>query len=128
MGRERKIVILKKKGVVMGTKKVLLTIVMKIAIVLMCVCVMGVRCNKDKDHPSPSSSTPTVEVQTPTTTQGDIPIVYTLSDPDSDNCTIEVVYSVDEGATWNSATMGTGGDGTTSLSSSPEPRYRAHRG
>jgi len=63
---------------------------------------------------------PTVVVTDPTTTQrGQVTIAYTLSDAESDECTILVEYSDDGGTTWYTATAGPGGDGTTGLESSP---------
>jgi cyclophilin family peptidyl-prolyl cis-trans isomerase len=61
-----------------------------------------------------------VSITTPTGTQsGDVTISYNLADAGSDPCSIAVQYSGDGGATWHAATAGTGGDGTTGLTSSP---------
>lgn len=63
---------------------------------------------------------PTVAVTTPNTPQSrDITIRYNLADAESDICQIAVQYSPDGGTSWNSATAGLGGDGTTRLSASP---------
>ncbi len=48
-----------------------------------------------------------------------IPISYSLLDGESDVVSILVEYSVDGGVTFTAATMGSGGDGTTGLTSSP---------
>ncbi|MHC5081748.1 MAG: hypothetical protein ACYTHN_22320 [Planctomycetota bacterium] len=76
-------------------------------------------CTKEDDDPPPNAA-PTVTVPTPTGVQsGDITITYTLSDAESDVCSIAAGYSVDGGANFSPATEGTGGDGTTGLTSSP---------
>ncbi len=63
---------------------------------------------------------PSAAVTTPVGRQeGNVAISYTLTDPDSDPCGIQVQYSIDGGSTWETAAPGTGGDGTTSLTSSP---------
>ena len=63
---------------------------------------------------------PSAAVTTPVGRQeGNVAISYTLTDPDSDPCSIQVQYSIDGGSTWETAAPGTGGDGTTSLTSSP---------
>jgi cyclophilin family peptidyl-prolyl cis-trans isomerase len=63
---------------------------------------------------------PSVLVTTPLATpSGLIPISYTLSDPDSDVCSIQVQYSIDGGANWLPATQGPGGSGTSGLTASP---------
>ncbi len=63
---------------------------------------------------------PSASVTTPSSPQtGNVTIAYSLTDANSDVCTILVEYSVDGGATWKPATAGPGGDGTTSLLSSP---------
>ncbi len=49
---------------------------------------------------------------------GNISVPYRLTDVESDTCSILVEYSPDGGATWYAATPGTGGDGTTGLTSS----------
>jgi uncharacterized delta-60 repeat protein len=65
---------------------------------------------------------PGVNITTPTGAQfGNIPINYSLSDVESDTCSIVVDYSTDDGANWQTATMGWAGDGQTGLSSSPLP-------
>jgi len=46
-------------------------------------------------------------------------IAYSLTDAESETCSITVHYSLDGGDNWNVATAGSGGDGTTGLSSSP---------
>ncbi len=63
---------------------------------------------------------PTATTAAPAGVQsGNVQINYFLSDVESDTCSIEVLYSVNNGTTWQSATMGTAGDGLTGLSSSP---------
>jgi autotransporter-associated beta strand protein len=63
---------------------------------------------------------PAAAVTTPTGSQsGNVTISYTLMDADSNPCSIQVQYSLDGGATWTTATAGSGGDGATGLSSSP---------
>jgi hypothetical protein len=59
---------------------------------------------------------PVVVVSAFTTTQKDnISISYTLADFDADTCTISVSYSIDGGATFASATKGSGGNNVTGL-------------
>ncbi len=63
---------------------------------------------------------PEVSVTTPSGTQsGDVTISYTLTDAESDACSIAVQFSEDSGEHWDTAIGGTGGDGITGLSSSP---------
>jgi subtilisin family serine protease len=63
---------------------------------------------------------PIVSIETPSGTQrGDVAINYTLTDTDSDTCSIHVQYSRDSGLTYHDATEGQGGDGKTGLDSSP---------
>ena len=63
---------------------------------------------------------PSVVVTTPSKEQsGNIAINYTLTDAESDTCSIQVQYSLDGGVTWKTAKAGPGGDGTTGLTSSP---------
>ena len=52
------------------------------------------------------------------TQSGNVTISYSMFDPESDPCSIQVQYSLDGGGTWNSATP-TGGDGMTGLAASP---------
>jgi PKD repeat protein len=62
---------------------------------------------------------PGATVATPAGVQfGNIPINYFLSDVESDTCSIAVQYSTN-GANWNTATMGSAGEGLTGLTSSP---------
>jgi PKD repeat protein len=64
------------------------------------------------------NQSPSVSITTPTGVQlGNIPINYSLSDIESDTCSIVVEYSVD-GGDWQIATMGWAGDGLIGLSSS----------
>ena len=66
------------------------------------------------------SPPPTVTVVTPTAPQSrNVTIGYTLFDQASDACSIQVQYSSDGGTTWNTATPGAGGSGTSGLTSSP---------
>jgi len=53
------------------------------------------------------------------TSSGDVPIEYTLTDAESQDCSILVEYKKDGGLNWYTATEGSGGDGTTGLTSSP---------
>ncbi|MGA1871661.1 MAG: hypothetical protein ACMUJM_24300 [bacterium] len=62
---------------------------------------------------------PSVSVSCPDESlNGDIGITYTLTDVESDFCSIMVEYSVDSGVTYHEATEGEGGDGTAGLSAS----------
>ncbi|MCX7702595.1 MAG: hypothetical protein N2234_00610 [Planctomycetota bacterium] len=62
---------------------------------------------------------PSVVVDTPVSpANGPITITYTLADTEGDICSITVEYSTDGGVTYEEATGGTGGDGTSGLSSS----------
>jgi hypothetical protein len=66
------------------------------------------------DYPLTASAT------TPSSPQSrDVTISYVLTGNATDSCSIEVQYSTDRGATWQTATVGFGGDGTTGLSSNP---------
>ncbi|NQT81556.1 VCBS repeat-containing protein, partial [bacterium] len=68
-----------------------------------------------------NNTAPQVFVETPSgVSTGEIPIRYTLADAQSDNCTIRVEYSTGPGNPWRMATVGSGGDGTITLGSSPE--------
>ncbi len=63
---------------------------------------------------------PTATVATPAGVQsGNVQINYFLADVESDTCTISVLYSTNDGTSWQVATMGPAGDGTSGLSSSP---------
>src|SRR5258708_35432652 len=53
-----------------------------------------------------------------------ITIGYTLSDVAALTCTLAVAFSVDGGTTFQPATPGPGGDGTSNLSSSPNGTAR----
>jgi hypothetical protein len=65
-------------------------------------------------------TTPSASVTTPSGLQvGQIAIAYTLTDAESDACTVIAEYSIDGGATFNHALTGIGGDGTGGLASSP---------
>jgi probable HAF family extracellular repeat protein len=69
---------------------------------------------------SPPNQIPSASVTTPSATQtGNVVISYSVVDAESENCTIAVEYSSDGGANWTAATAGSGGDGTTGLTSSP---------
>ena len=62
---------------------------------------------------------PRVRVDTPSgTISGNINIAYKIYDINSSICSIDVKYSVNGGSTWSNAAMGSGGDGTSGLSSS----------
>jgi hypothetical protein len=68
-----------------------------------------------------SNTTPEACVTTPTGVHyGDIAISYSLVDAEADPCSIVVEYSTDGGLTWNTATEGLGGDGTSNLASGPD--------
>jgi PKD repeat protein len=63
---------------------------------------------------------PAATVSTPSGVQsGNIQINYFLADVESDTCSVQVLYSTNDGTTWQSATMGAAGDGLTGLPSSP---------
>jgi hypothetical protein len=70
--------------------------------------------------PGVVNTEPSIRILTPSGTQsGDIAISYVLSDNESNICSlVSIQYSLDN-VTWDNATMGTGGDGTTGLASSP---------
>jgi hypothetical protein len=64
------------------------------------------------------SQRPAAFVETPVGTQtGVVTIKYSLSDKESDLCSIVVEYSPNGGATWYTATKAAGGEGTTNLTS-----------
>jgi len=61
---------------------------------------------------------PRARVESPPGVQSDlVPIPYRLFDIDASTCSVLVEYSDDGGSTWYPATMGPGGEGTTSLAS-----------
>lgn len=61
---------------------------------------------------------PSAFVPTPVGTQkGTVAISYSLSDLESDTCSVQVEYSPNGGVTWYAATRATGGEGTTGLTS-----------
>jgi predicted outer membrane repeat protein len=63
---------------------------------------------------------PTATAATPAGVQsGNVQINYFLADVESDTCSIAVLYSINDGTSWQAATMGTAGNGLTGLSSSP---------
>ena len=67
-----------------------------------------------------ANQAPSVVVTTPTSPQsGNVSIGYSLTDAESNTCSIAVQYSGNGGMTWQTATAGSGGDGTTALTSSP---------
>ncbi len=71
---------------------------------------------------------PSVNVETPLSVQkGNVALNYSLSDPESDPCSVGILYSLDRGRTWLSATMAPGGEGTNGLksASSGEPHTYA---
>jgi uncharacterized delta-60 repeat protein len=47
-----------------------------------------------------------------------VEVDYTLTDDESDRCSIVVQFSIDAGSTWNTATSGGAGDGLSNLTSS----------
>jgi hypothetical protein len=64
------------------------------------------------------SQRPAAFVETPLGTQGgNVTISYSLSDKESDPCSILVEYSPNGGTTWYTATKAAGGEGTTNLTS-----------
>jgi hypothetical protein len=68
-----------------------------------------------------NNTLPWVAIETPFgVSTGNIRIGYTLTDAQSDQCIIRVEYSADGGAFWREATMGSDGDGTRALASSPQ--------
>ncbi len=76
------------------------------------------------DPPSSTASQlntpPSASVTTPASPQGgSVTISYSLTDAESNACSILAQYSTDGGATWKTAKAGSGGDGTTGLASSP---------
>jgi len=58
------------------------------------------------------------EINVPNPANGAVVISYTLTDTESDTCSITVQYSTDGGVNYQTATEGTGGDGQTGLASS----------
>ncbi|MHC5079976.1 MAG: hypothetical protein ACYTHN_13225, partial [Planctomycetota bacterium] len=81
-------------------------------------------CTKEDDDPPPPpppvNAQPSLSITTPAVGQlGDVTLDYTLTDAESDSCTIAVEFSIDGGTNFSAATEGTGGDGTTALTSSP---------
>ncbi len=58
-------------------------------------------------------------VSTPPTSTGTLLVPYTLTDATSRSGDVTVFFSTDDGRTFQAATEGTGGDGTTGLDSSP---------
>ena len=87
----------------------------------------GQRRQPDGGHVGSFNVTPipvtalSASVATPSSPQsGNVTISYTLTDAESNTCSILVQYSPDGGTTWNTATAVSGqGDGTTGLASSP---------
>jgi PKD repeat protein len=66
------------------------------------------------------NETPIATTATPAGVQtGNVQINYFLADVESDTCSIAVLYSKNDGTTYQAATMGSAGDGLTGLSSSP---------
>jgi len=64
---------------------------------------------------------PAISVTTPTTPAvqyGNIPICYTLTDTEEDDCSILVQYSPNSGTDWINASSGSFGDGISGLASS----------
>ncbi|MHC4661564.1 MAG: Kelch repeat-containing protein [Planctomycetota bacterium] len=67
-----------------------------------------------------NNDAPAVSVITPGGIQtDDVPLQYTIVDTNSDPASIWVAYSPDAGQTWFAATQGTGGNGTSGLTTSP---------
>jgi hypothetical protein len=67
------------------------------------------------------SSRPTAAVTTPATVQKrEVILEYLLFDADGDLCEIIAEFSVDNGIQWRPARLGTGGDGRSNLSASPQ--------
>jgi parallel beta-helix repeat protein len=63
---------------------------------------------------------PSATVATPAGVQsGNVQINYFVADVESDTCSIAVLYSTNDGTSWQAATMGPAGDGITGLTSSP---------
>ncbi|MEA3457472.1 MAG: carboxypeptidase regulatory-like domain-containing protein, partial [Candidatus Thermoplasmatota archaeon] len=62
---------------------------------------------------------PSISITTPAGVQiGNIPLLYNLTDAESDNCTIMAQYSLDN-ATWLDASVGEAGCGVINLTSTP---------
>ena len=69
---------------------------------------------------TPVNQPPAVGVVTPSgMLSGNITINYSLFDDESDACSIQVQYSPNGGTTWYAATQGSGGNGTSNLTSLP---------
>jgi hypothetical protein len=63
---------------------------------------------------------PTATTATPAGVQsGNVQINYFLADVESDICSIAVLYSTNDGTSWQTASMAPAGEGLTGLSSSP---------
>jgi hypothetical protein len=62
---------------------------------------------------------PSAALTTPGSSSALVSLSYTLTDAESDPCSIAVEFSTDAGATFAPATAGPGGDGMTFLASSP---------
>ena len=63
---------------------------------------------------------PSDPITTPSGTQsGNVTISYSLQDAESDMCSILVEWSPNAGSVWYTATAGSGGNGTATLTSSP---------
>ncbi len=70
------------------------------------------------------NSPPSVSIMQPSGVQTDeITVNYTLSDSESEDCSIEVLYSPNGGTTWLIATEGSGSDGTAGLATSPSGEF-----
>ena len=83
------------------------------------ICGNGIDDNSDGFVDENCNHAPNVLITTPSGTQsGNILISYTLTDPESDTCTLSSVQYSQDNLIWH-ATMGGGGDGTNGLTSSP---------
>jgi PKD repeat protein len=79
-------------------------------------------CGKTRGRGGSIYDSPLVKATTPTDVQrGDVEISYTFLSTEDNAYDIAVSFSIDGGATFQPATEGTGGNGTSNLSSSPYP-------
>ena len=84
------------------------------------ICGNGIDDDGDGFADEDCNHAPNVLITTPSGTQSEnILISYTLTDTESDTCTLSSVQYSQDSFIWHDATMGSGGDGTTGLTSSP---------
>jgi hypothetical protein len=65
------------------------------------------------------NTAPSVAVTTPVVPSGLIPVSYSLTDAQSDLCSLQPSFSIDGGSNFSPATPGPGGDGVANLAASP---------